>query len=253
MTEQPPNQTTEAPRERIRIKMPQAKPVVTISLIVITTVIFIFQYLQKATNNTDTLFLLGGKINAFIAAGQIWRLITPAFLHASIPHLAFNMYALYIIGRNIERFYGHGRFLVLYLLGAFGGNVLSYVLTPANSLGASTAVFAILAAEGVFIYENRKLFGPQRTREMITNLVMVTLINLSFGLIPGFNVDNMGHIGGILGGIFFAWKAGPILQIKGQPPFFEMVDSRKKGEVLLTALIVLAGFTIIAFLPTFAG
>ena len=253
MTEQPPNQTTEAPRERIRIKMPQAKPVVTISLIVITTVIFIFQYLQKATNNTDTLFLLGGKINAFIAAGQIWRLITPAFLHTSIPHLAFNMYALYIIGRNIERFYGHGRFLVLYLLGAFGGNVLSYVLTPANSLGASTAVFAILAAEGVFIYENRKLFGPQRTREMITNLVMVTLINLSFGLIPGFNVDNMGHIGGILGGIFFAWKAGPILQIKGQPPFFEMVDSRKKGEVLLTALIVLAGFTIIAFLPTFAG
>lgn len=253
MTEQPPNQTTEAPRERIRIKMPQAKPVVTISLIVITTVIFIFQYLQKATNNTDTLFLLGGKINAFIAAGQIWRLITPAFLHTSIPHLAFNMYALYIIGRNIERFYGHGRFLVLYLLGAFGGNVLSYVLTPANSLGASTAVFAILAAEGVFIYENRKLFGPQRTREMITNLVMVTLINLSFGLIPGFNVDNMGHIGGILGGIFFAWKAGPILQIKGQPPFFEMADSRKKGEVLLTALIVLAGFTIIAFLPTFAG
>lgn len=253
MTEQPQNQTTEAPRERIRIKMPQAKPVATISLIVVTTVIFIFQYLEKATTNIDTLFLIGGKINVLIAAGQVWRLITPVFLHSSIPHLAFNMYALYIIGRNLERFYGHGRFLLLYFLGAFGGNVLSYVLTPANSLGASTAVFAILAAEGVFIYENRKLFGPQRTRQTITNLVMVTLINLSLGLIPGFNVDSMGHIGGILGGIFFAWKAGPILQIKGQPPFFEMVDSRKKSEVLITALIVLTGFTIIAFLPTFAG
>lgn len=253
MTEQPQNQTPEAPRERIRIKMPQAKPVATISLIVITIVIFVFQYLQKATNNIDTLFLLGGKINGLIAAGQIWRLVTPVFLHSSIPHLAFNMYALYIVGRNIERFYGHSRFLILYFLGAFGGNVLSYVLTPANSLGASTAVFGILAAEGIFIYENRKLFGPQKTRQMITNLVMVTLINLSFGLIPGFNVDNWGHIGGILGGIFFAWKAGPILQIKGQPPFFEMVDGRKKGEVLLTTLIVVVGFTIIAFLPTFTG
>ena len=253
MTEQPPNQTTEVPRERIRIKMPQAKPVATISLIVFTSVIFVFQFLQKATNNIDTLFLLGGKINSLITAGQVWRLITPVFLHSSIPHLAFNMYALYIIGRNLERFYGHGRFLILYFLGAFGGNVLSYVLTPANSLGASTAVFAILAAEGVFIFENRKLFGPQRTRQMITNLVMVTLINLSFGLIPGFNVDNWGHIGGILGGIFFAWKAGPILQIKGQPPFFEMTDTREKSEVLITALIVLAGFTIIAFLPTIAG
>jgi len=253
MTEQPENPNTEAQRDRIRIKMPQAKPVATISLIVITTIIYVFQYLQTATTHTDTLFILGGKINVLISAGQVWRLVTPVFLHASIPHLGFNMYALYIIGRNLERFYGHGRFLLLYFLGAFGGNVLSYVLSTANSLGASTALFAILAAEGVFIYGNRKLFGAQRTRQMITNLVVVTLINLSFGLIPGFNVDSWGHIGGILAGIFFAWKAGPILQIQGQPPFFEMVDSRKKSEVLLTTLIVLAGFTIIAFLPAFAG
>ena len=253
MTEQPENPTTETPRERIRIKTPQAKPVVTIILIGFTVIVFALQFPRTPGSVNDLLFVLGGKFNALIAQGQVWRLITPVFLHASVPHLAFNMYALYVIGRNLERFYGHGRFLLLYFLGAFGGNVLSYVLSPANSLGASTALFAILAAEGVFIIGNRKLFGAQRTRQMITNLVMVTLINLSFGLIPGFNVDNWGHIGGILAGIFFAWKAGPILQIKGQPPFFEMVDSRKKGEVLLTTIIVLVGFTIIAFLPTFAG
>ncbi|QRN83195.1 rhomboid family intramembrane serine protease [Chloroflexota bacterium] len=253
MTEQPENPTTETPRERIRIKTPQAKPVVTIILIGFTVIVFALQFPRTPGSVNDLLFVLGGKVNALIAQGQVWRLVTPVFLHASVPHLAFNMYALYVIGRNLERFYGHGRFLLLYFLGAFGGNVLSYVLSPANSLGASTALFAILAAEGVFIIGNRKLFGPQRTRQMITNLVMVTLINLSFGLIPGFNVDNWGHIGGILAGIFFAWKAGPILQIKGQPPFFEMVDSRKKGEVLLTTIIVLVGFTIIALLPTFAG
>ncbi|MBG0788137.1 MAG: rhomboid family intramembrane serine protease [Anaerolineaceae bacterium] len=253
MTEQPPNPTTETPRERVRIKMPQAKPVATIILIGFTVIVFALQFPRTPGSSNDILFLLGGKINVLIAQGQVWRFITPVFLHGSVPHLAFNMYALYVIGRNLERFYGHGRFLLLYFLGAFGGNVLSYVLSPVNSLGASTALFAILAAEGVFIVGNRKLFGPQRTRQMITNLVMVTLINLSFGLIPGFNVDSWGHIGGILAGIFFAWKAGPILQIKGQPPFFEMVDSRKKGEVLLTTVIVLVGFTIIAFLPTFTG
>jgi len=253
MTEQPQEPTTEAPRERIRIKMPQAKPVATICLIVFTTIVFVLQYPWTPGSADDLLFVLGGKINVLIAQGQVWRLITPVFLHASIPHLGFNMYALFIIGRNLERFYGHGRFLLLYFLGAFGGNVLSYVLSPVNSLGASTALFAILAAEGVFIVGNRKLFGPQRTRQMITNLVIITLINLSIGLIPGFNVDSWGHIGGLLAGIFFAWKAGPILQIKGQPPFFEMVDSRKKNEVLLTTLIVVAGFTIIAFLPAFAG
>jgi len=253
MSEQPQTPQTEVPREPVRIKTPQGKPIATISLIVFTTIIFILQYLQQAATNIDILFVLGGKINDAIAAGQIWRLITPVFLHSSVPHLAFNMYALYVIGRNLERFYGHGRFLLLYFLGAFGGNVLSYVLTPAASLGASTAIFGLFAAEGVFIYENRKLFGPQRTRQMITNLVMVTLINLSFGLIPGFNVDSWGHIGGILGGIFFSWKGGPLMQIKGQPPFFEMVDIRKKSEVLLAALIVVIGFTIIAFLPAIAN
>jgi hypothetical protein len=88
---------------------------------------------------------------------------------------------------------------------------------------------------------------------MITNLVMVTLVNLSFGLIPGFNVDTWGHIGGIIAGIFFAWKGGPLLQIKGQPPFFEMADTRKKSEVFLSALIVTIGFTIIALLPALAA
>ena len=181
--------------------------------------------------------------------GQFWRLFTPALLHGSVLHIALNMYALYIIGRRLERFYGPGRFLLLYVLSAFSGNVLSFVLTPAPSLGASTAIFGLFAAEGMFIYQNRKLFGELRTRQAIINLGVILMINLAYGFMPGTNIDNMGHIGGLLGGIFFAWKAGPELKLTGQPPFFSVKDERKKGDILIASLVVLIGFVVIALIP----
>ncbi|MCB2209452.1 rhomboid family intramembrane serine protease [bacterium] len=237
------------PHDPIQVKMPQRKPVMTIVLIAVTTLIYLLQFIFQGIYGFDLLFALAGKFNSAIANGQVWRLLTPVFLHSSILHIALNMYALYIIGRRLERFYGPWRFMILYFVSAFAGNVLSYVLTPAASLGASTAIFGLLAAEGVFIFENRKLFGPNRTRQMILNLGFILVINLSFGFMPNMNVDNMGHIGGLLGGIFFAWKAGPALRIKGQPPFFEVKDVRKQGEVILATLIVLIGFIIIAAIP----
>lgn len=243
----------EPQRESVRVQMPDRKPVMTITLIVITVLCFILQYFLQVVTGRDILFLYGGKINQLIRMGQVWRLVTPVLLHGSILHIALNMYALYIIGRRLERFYGPGRFLLLYVLSAFSGNVLSFVLTPAPSLGASTAIFGIFAAEGMFIFQNRKLFGQMRTRQAIINLGIILLINLSYGFMPATNIDNMGHIGGLLGGIFFAWKAGPVLTLTGQPPFFSVTDARKKGEIALASLVVLLGFVIIALFPFVAA
>jgi rhomboid protease GluP len=249
MSDQTPKPVVELPHDPVSVKMPERKPIMTSMLIGISILFFAIQYLVKSATGIDLLFLYGGKINEAIMAGQVWRLLTPALFHSSILHIALNMYALYIIGRRLERFYGHGRFLLLYVLSAFAGNVLSFVLTPAPSLGASTAIFGLLAAEGVFIFQNRKLFGSVRTRQMITNLGVILMLNLVFGFMSGSNVDNMGHIGGLLGGIFFAWKGGPALQIVGQLPFFEIVDIRKQAEVLLAAVVVLVGFSVIAIIP----
>lgn len=253
MTDQQPNPTAARPQDPVRVKMPSGKPIVTYVLIGITAVVYVFQYLLQTVTGYDVLFLFGGKINEAIMMGQFWRFFTPALLHSSILHLAMNMYALYVIGGRLERFYGHQKFLLLYILSAFAGNVLSFALTPAPSLGASTAIFGIFAAEGIFIFQNRKLFGPDRTRQMITNLGVVLIINLTFGFMPGTNVDNMGHIGGLLGGVFFAWKGGPVLQLTGMPPFFEVKDVRKQSEMWLAAVVVLIGFTIIAAIPFIAG
>lgn len=249
MSDQVPSNGDEQTDQPVRITIPRRKPVMTSILIGVSVFIFILQLLVETFTNMDMLFFYGGKINSLIEEGQLWRLITPIWLHGSILHLALNMYALYILGRRMERFYGHDRFLLLYLLSGFAGNVLSFVLTPAASLGASTAIFGLFSAEGIFIFQNRKLFGAARTRQALLNLGVILLINLAYGLAPGSNIDIMGHLGGLLGGVFFAWKGGPVLKVAGQPPFLDMVDTRKKNDVLIASLVVLVGFTIIAMIP----
>ncbi len=233
--------------------MPNRKPQVTITLLVITILLFVLQLITEMSTGVDLPFLYGGKINEFIRIGQVWRLITPAFLHGSIMHLSFNMYALFMLGRRVENFYGHKRFLALYLLSGFAGNVLSFVFSSNPSLGASTAIFGLLAGEGVFLIQNWKLFGPERTRQAIFNLVFILVINLAYGFVPGINIDNIGHIGGLIGGIFFAWKGGPVLNISGQPPTLVLVDVRKKKDIILAGVIVLLGFIIIAIIPFITG
>jgi len=250
MSDQEPQNGSSEPRGgSARVKLPSKKPLVTYTLIGLTIAVFILQTLVETVTGNDLLFVYGGKVNQLIEVGQVWRLITPILLHGSILHIALNMYALYILGQRLERFYGHGRFLLLYLFSGFAGNVLSFVLTSSPSLGASTAIFGLFSAEGIFIFQNRKLFGSARTRQALMNLGIVLLINLVYGFAPGSNIDIMGHLGGLLGGAFFAWKGGPILQVAGQPPFYEMVDTRKNKEILTASLVVLVGFIIIALIP----
>lgn len=253
MSDTPNPQETPEPRQPVRVKLPNRKPVVTYVLIGLSVLSYILQTFLESSTGTDWLYLIGGKVNPLIMQGQVWRLITPLLLHGSLLHIAFNMYALYVIGQRLEKYYGHGRFLVLYLLSGFAGNVLSFALTPNPSLGASTAVFGLLAAEGMFIFQNRKLFGPERTRQSILNLAVIFVINLSYGFMPGTNIDNMGHIGGAIGGIFFAWKGGPLLKITGQPPFLDVLDTRRRGEVLTASLLVFIGFAVIALIPFFTN
>ena len=243
----PPPQTVE---RQVKVSLPRIRPLVTYIIIGVTVVFFALQYAsQSLFNGNDWLFYYGGKINEFILAGQLWRLITPVLLHASILHIAFNMYALYIYGAELERSYGHWRYLALYLLGGFAGNVLSFLLTPSPSLGASTAIFALVSAEAVFVYQNRSLFG-KRARQVLLNLGVVVVINFGIGLTPGSLVDNFGHLDGLIGGAIFAWFAGPKWILEGLYPSVKVVDERSQTQVQLGAILVLAifgGLTLLRF------
>jgi rhomboid protease GluP len=179
------------------------------------------------------------KSNALIQSGQVWRLFTPALLHGSITHIGFNMYALYIFGIGLEHHFGHNRFLLLYVLGAFSGNVMSFLFSDANSLGASTSIFGLIGAQGILLYQNRRMFAGQFSKA-IQNVIFIVAINLFLGLSPG--IDNWGHIGGLVGGLMFTWFAGPVWEIEGIQPMLHLVDQRSSRDLITGAAMVLIIF-----------
>ena len=132
-----------------------------------------------------------------VAAGEWWRLFTAMFLHYGVLHLLLNMWVLWQLGRYLEAKLGPLRFVGLYLLAGFGGNVAAYVFTPQNqpAAGASTAVFGLIIA---MIVVNRRL------RLDITQLLPMLVINLIFTFsVP--NISVAGHLGGlVVGGIVAA-------------------------------------------------
>ena len=228
----------------VRVAIPVSKPYATYTLIGVTVLVYLLQLLTQNVYGIDLPAQIGIKYGPYIRAGQFWRLLTPLFLHGSLLHIGFNMYALFSFGRGMESRFGGLRFLALYFLGGFAGNVFSFVLTPEPSLGASTAVFGLLAAESVFLFQNRALLHGQ-ARRAISNLVYMAGINLLIGFsISG--VDNWGHVGGMLGGLLFAWFGAPSWKVEGFYPDLHMVDERKSSGLLAGSLAVLLFFVPLA-------
>ncbi|HEY3343419.1 MAG TPA: rhomboid family intramembrane serine protease [Anaerolineaceae bacterium] len=228
----------------------------------LTVLVFLGQELGYQFLGGDILYSLGCMSVPDVLSGQYWRLITPVFLHLGWLHIGINMYSLYVLGPGLERQFGHSRFLALYLIAGFAGNALSFMFLPLNtsSAGASTALFGLIGAEGVFVYQNRQMFG-NRTGAILRNILFIAAINLLFGFytaspIANANVptiDNWGHIGGLLGGLLFAWFAGPIWQVEGLYPNLHVADQREPIHVQLTAVGVSVLFAAVALFRILRG
>ena len=224
-------------------RRPADRPIVTYVLIGLTILFYLAQMGSEWLLGYDLPTAFGVKANELILSGQFWRLITPVFLHGSILHIGFNMYALYIFGPGLEHYYGHWRYVALYFLAGFAGNVFSFMFTSSPSLGASTAIFGLIGAQGVFLYRNRELLGGIAQRALI-NILMIAAVNFVIGLSPG--IDNWGHLGGLIGGALFAWYAGPVLTVEGSYPPYRLVDGRDSGDALRNGLLVAALFVFLA-------
>ena len=154
---------------------------------------------------TGSRFIDGGHIYGGVAQGDYWRLITAAFLHASILHIGLNMYVLWAIGSHVEEYLGRSRFLALYFVAGLAGSAGALVLTPLSpTVGASGAIFGILGAWLIIEW--------QTTGRLAGNAMTWIVINLALSFaIAGISIG--GHIGGLIGGIlvtlaFANWGRG---------------------------------------------
>lgn len=165
-----------------------------------------------------------------VAGGQYYRLITAAFLHGGLLHLALNMFAIVVVGREIEAALGRVRFLVLYLASALGGSVCFYLFgsPEALALGASTATFGLFGA----------LFVLARARQIDTGqIVMLIAFNLFLGaVVPG--IDNLGHVGGLVTGVVVAFAYEVTSRLRPPVRLLAQIAAVAAVVALLSTLVV---------------
>lgn len=172
------------------------RPLVTPILIAVNVLVFALTVVQAqsvADNWRSAIFGDFVLVPARVAlAGEWWRLLGAGFLHYGLAHLALNMLALYVLGRDLEPAFGRVRFLSVYLVSMFGGNVAVFLFgaPSTNTVGASTAVYGLMGAMLVAVLKLKLNPG--------TALAVIGLnVVLSFTL-PGISL--LGHLGGLVVG-----------------------------------------------------
>lgn len=202
------NEKTEEKNRNYEDVFKQKKILITYILMGINIGMFFLTYLIYfiTKGNVDLYNLLSVNASA-VKSGEIYRLLTGTFMHAGplyLPiHLFFNMYALYIIGTQVENFIGRYRYLIIYLGSAIMGSLLSCVILHGDSIGTSGAIFGLMGSLVYFGYHYRVYFG----NILKTQIIPLIIFNLLLGFYLS-GVDNFAHIGGLIGGVLLTMAVG---------------------------------------------
>lgn len=194
---------------RVQNTGPRPFPVATLSIVALCVAVFVLQTLAGGSKNTDVLLDFGASYRPYFQQGQYWRAVMPLFLHIGLWHLAVNMFTLLMIGPVLERMYGYGRYALIYLGAGIAGCVLSMYHGHVIAAGASGAIFGVAGAIVVGGWAHRDALPHELAR--IFRRGVFTLVLLAFivvQLAAGHlvsNIDNWGHLGGLLGGALLAF------------------------------------------------
>ncbi|HVU72483.1 MAG TPA: rhomboid family intramembrane serine protease [Mycobacteriales bacterium] len=165
---------------------------VTVTLIAINVAVYLVMVAQGHNQDVTGSSLFARFDDNPISIGvqhQYYRLLTAAFTHLTLLHIAFNMYALFAVGPALERIFGRSRFLALYLIAGVGGNVAVFVNNSAGA-GASTSIFGLFVAYFVV---------ARRVGVDTTNIVVTIALNIALTFTLS-GISKAGHIGGLITG-----------------------------------------------------
>lgn len=207
---------------------------VTHFLLLLTIASFLWMQLTYGTASTSTLSVLhaGGMMGELVVLdyGQLWRLVTPIFIHIGWEHMILNGLSIYFVGKLLEGLIGSWQFLLLYLLSGIMGNAFVLYFTPTVvAAGASTSIFGMFAALVIIGYVGKNAY----LRHIGRNYLVLILLNTVMSLLSP-DVSVAGHIGGAVGGV--------LLAVMMHIP--KLTDSFIKREKMVAALMYLALMTI---------
>ena len=187
---------------------------VVLALILVNVATFLIEIFFGGPENPLTLYRLGElDTTSVLHAHQHWRLFTALFLHYGMLHLAFNMFALLVLGPPLERQIGPVAFAVCYLISGLGSSIIVVslaklrLLPPLELVGASGCVMGIVGAWGGFLLHNR---DAPLARQRLRNLIVIVLMQIAFDLVTP-NVSMSAHLGGLVTGFFLG------LSLRRQP------------------------------------
>jgi membrane associated rhomboid family serine protease len=188
-------------------------------------------------------------VKPLVAAGEIWRLLTVALVHADLLHLFFNMYALYLVGPIVEQLYGRSLYLAFYVVCIAAGSIATYAFGDVpNGVGASGGIFGLFGLLLLAARVHHPVVGRQ-SRMLVGQIGSLIAINLVLGFaIPG--IDNLAHLGGLAAGSFLGFLIPP-----GRVPTMRTMWKRPDGTVSQAELtgrivgsIALAVVMVVGFL-----
>jgi rhomboid protease GluP len=231
-------QSLAEPDQRLAIDFENAlvtftpRVIVTPALVAINVLVFIAMVasgVHAFAPTAGSVLAWGANYGPKTMDGQWWRLVTNAFLHFGLLHLAFNMWILWDLGRLMERLVGNFGFAVLYLVSGIAGSLASLAWNPhVVSAGASGAVFGVAGAMLSFMALRKDTIPAGVLRHFGGSLTAFVIFNVLFGLrVEG--IDNAAHLGGLVAGLV----GGLLLS---QPLSVEMVARRPRHNVALLAL-----------------
>ena len=198
---------------------------------------------QIGTGLEASIIAAGFDKPVFLQKNEYWRILTGATLHGSVLHAAMNCYAFYSFGKIFEMLSNRAHLATVFLLSAIGGGVLSLIFVPDGiSVGASGGIVGLVSYLAIYAFRRRQFISAEFRKSLLINIGFI----LVFGIVLFQQIDNFGHIGGLITGAIYG-----LLQI----PSDEYADPRAAGPAVeavglasLGIYLAACGFSILLIL-----